>query len=61
VARKSLAAACHITAGTVVKDEMVALSRPGTGLPAAARGLIVGRVARVDIPDGTLLSTEMVG
>ena len=61
VARKSLVAACLIAAGTVVTDEMIALSRPGTGLPPAARGLVVGRVARVDIPDGTLLSTELVG
>lgn len=61
VARKSLVAACAIGAGTVLTDEMVVLSRPGTGLPVAARGLIVGRVARIDIPEGTLLSTEMVG
>jgi len=60
VARKSLIAACHIAAGTVLTDEMIALSRPGTGLPPAARGLIVARVASVDIPGGTLLSTEMV-
>jgi N,N'-diacetyllegionaminate synthase len=61
VARKSLVAAHHIPAGTLVTDEMIALTRPGTGLPPAARGLIVGRVARVDIADGTLLSTELVG
>lgn len=61
VARKSLVAACRIPAGTVVTDEMVALSRPGTGLPPGARELVVGRVAEVDIPEGALLTTEQVG
>ena len=60
VARKSLVAARDIAAGTVVTDEMIALSRPGTGLPPSARALIVGRIAGVDITDGTLLSTELV-
>ena len=60
VARKSLVAACSVAAGTMITDEMIALSRPGTGLPPGARGLIVGRVARVDINEGTLLSTELV-
>jgi N,N'-diacetyllegionaminate synthase len=60
VARKSLVAERDIAAGTVVTDEMVALSRPGTGLPAGSRGLIVGRVAAVEIPRGTLLSAELV-
>lgn len=60
VARKSLVAARHIAAGTVIADEMVAVSRPGTGLPPGARELIVGRVARVDVPGGTLLTMEMV-
>ncbi|HUP32557.1 MAG TPA: N-acetylneuraminate synthase [Gaiellaceae bacterium] len=61
VARKSLVAARDIAAGTVVTDEMVVLSRPGTGLPPGARDLIVGRVAAVDIARGTLLSAELVG
>lgn len=61
VARKSLAAACDIAAGTTLTDEMIALCRPGTGLQPSERPLVVGRVARADIPAGTLLSTELLG
>lgn len=60
VARKSLVAARDIAPGTIVTDEMVAVRRPGTGLPPEARETIVGRVAAVQIASGTLLSMELL-
>ena len=58
-ARRSLVAAVSIPEGTVVRPEMVALRRPGTGLPPDMRGGLVGLTARVAIPAGTLLQPGM--
>jgi N,N'-diacetyllegionaminate synthase len=60
VARKSLVAARDIAAGTELTEEMIAIMRPGTGLPPAMRQQLLGRVARTDIPAGTLLGLEML-
>lgn|SRR5574337_759063 len=60
VARKSLVAAVDIRKGTVVRAEMIAVKRPGTGLPPAMRSQLVGRVAKRDIPAGTVLGLEML-
>jgi N,N'-diacetyllegionaminate synthase len=60
VARKSLVAACDIAAGTVITDEMVAVSRPGTGLPPTARARVVGTAAKADIVAGTLITTDLL-
>jgi N-acetylneuraminate synthase len=59
VARKSLIAACDIPAGASLTEIMVAIKRPGTGLPPAMREHLIGRVARAPIPAGTLLSLDM--
>ncbi len=59
VARKSLVAACDIPAGTRLTAEMIAMKRPGTGLPGALTSYLIGRVARVAIPADTLLAWEM--
>ena len=60
VARKSLVAAVDIPAGTVIRRDMVALKRPGTGLPPAQLQWVIGRKARVDIAAGSLITREMV-
>jgi N-acetylneuraminate synthase/N,N'-diacetyllegionaminate synthase len=60
VARRSLVAARHIAAGTRLTQELIAILRPGTGLPPAMRDQLVGRVAKTDIPEGTLLNLEML-
>jgi N,N'-diacetyllegionaminate synthase len=60
VARRSLVAARYIAAGTVLTDNLVAILRPGTGLPPAMRPQLVGRRARHDIEAGTLLALDMV-
>lgn len=60
VARKSLVAARDIPAGSVITEAMVAVKRPGTGLPPALRAQVIGRRARRDIPAGTLLDQDLL-
>jgi N,N'-diacetyllegionaminate synthase len=60
VARKSLVAGRRIPAGTVLEQEMVVARRPGTGLPPDQLDLVVGRRARSDIPEGTVLQMDML-
>jgi N-acetylneuraminate synthase len=60
VARRSLVAAQDINAGTVVTREMIAIKRPGTGLPPAMHSYLVGRTTRTNIPADTLISLEML-
>jgi len=58
VARRSLVAAQDIPAGTVLTESMIAIKRPGTGLPPAMRPYLVGRRARADIPAGSLITLD---
>lgn len=60
VARKSLVAAVPIRAGTRLTEELIAVRRPGTGLPPAMRSALVGRAALRDIAAGALLNLDMV-
>jgi N-acetylneuraminate synthase len=60
VARKSLVAARDLPAGATLTAEMIAIKRPGTGLPPAMRSYLVGRTARVDVPAGALLTLDML-
>ncbi len=47
--RKSLVALGGIKAGTVITHDMVAIKRPGYGIPPKYRDEVIGRIARVDI------------
>ncbi|UCG39539.1 MAG: N-acetylneuraminate synthase [bacterium] len=58
--RKSLVAAQFIAAGTILEGDMIAVRRPGTGLPPARLPDLIGRKALVDIQEGQLLAEEMV-
>lgn len=58
-ARKSLVAERDITAGTILVPRLVAMKRPGTGLPPKALEDLLGRAAKRDIPRDTLLTDEM--
>jgi len=60
VARRSLVAARTILAGTVLTEEMIAILRPGTGLPPAMRGRLLGQRTQCDIPSGVLLELNML-
>jgi len=59
VARKSLLAACDIPAGATLTEAMLAIKRPGTGLPPAMREYLIGRVVRAAIPAGSVLALDM--
>jgi len=61
VVRKSLVAACDISAGTVLGPEHISVKRPGTGIPPGMRERLLGRKMRVAVPSGTLFDWEMVG
>lgn len=58
VARRSLVAAQDIAAGTTLTEQLIAIKRPGTGLPPAMRPYLVGRTVRRSIPAGDLLTLE---
>jgi N,N'-diacetyllegionaminate synthase len=60
VARKSVVAARDIPAGAVLTEELLAIKRPGTGLPPAERPRVIGRRAARDIPAGTVITLEML-
>ena len=60
VARKSLVAARTIPAGSRLTEEAIAIKRPGTGLPPAMLGQLIGRTALQEIPEGTVLTQEMI-
>ena len=51
---------CAIPQGTAITREMLTYKRPGTGISAKHLDLVVGRVARADIPDDTTITWEMV-
>jgi len=58
VARKSIIAAVDIPKGVVIRDDMLLIARPGTGLAPARIREVVGRSTVRPIPSGTLLSEE---
>jgi N,N'-diacetyllegionaminate synthase len=60
VARRSLVAARDIGPGEVIEENMIAIKRPGTGLPPALRQFVVGRVARVPLKEGQLIRFDML-
>jgi len=60
VARKSLVAARDIAAGSRFTEDMIAVKRPGTGLPPSLLPQIIGRRARRNLAAGTVLMLDMV-
>lgn len=60
VVRKSLVAARDIPAGAVLTEEMIAIRRPGTGLPPAMRPFLVGRTVKVSAVAGALFTLDMI-
>jgi sialic acid synthase SpsE len=59
-ARRSVTSAVGIRRGETITRGMLTYKRPGTGISAKHLDLVVGRVARVDIPEDTTLTWEMV-
>src|SRR5207245_2013897 len=59
-ARRSLVAARAIPQGTVIDRSMIAVKRPGYGIRPKLIDLLVGRVAKVDIEEDTVLTWALV-
>jgi sialic acid synthase SpsE len=59
-ARRSVTSNTTIPRGTSITRPMLTYKRPGTGINAKHLDLVVGRVARVDIPADTTLTWEMI-
>ena len=60
VARRSLVAAQDIPVGSTLTEGLIAIRRPGTGLPPAMLDQVVGRKVKRHIPAGTLLRLDML-
>jgi N-acetylneuraminate synthase/N,N'-diacetyllegionaminate synthase len=60
VARKSIVAATDIPAGTAIRREMLAVMRPGTGLPPDRLDWVIGRKAKRAIDSGSVITEDMV-
>lgn len=59
-ARRSVTSAAAIARGTTITRSMLTYKRPGTGISPRHLELVVGRVAKVDIPEDTTITWEMV-
>jgi len=59
-ARRSLVASRAIPRGAVIDRSMIAIKRPGYGIRPKLIDLLVGRVAKVDIEEDTVLTWDVV-
>ncbi len=59
-ARRSVTSAVAIPRGATITRAMLTYKRPGTGISPRFFDMVVGRVARVDIPEDTTITWEMV-
>jgi sialic acid synthase SpsE len=53
--RRSIVTRVAISAGTVLRRDLVAFKRPATGLPPARLAEVLGRTARTDLAPDTPL------
>ena len=60
IARKSLIAARDIPSGAKLSMEMIAIKRPGTGLPPVMMPYVIGRRVLEDILADSVISLEML-
>jgi N-acetylneuraminate synthase/N,N'-diacetyllegionaminate synthase len=60
VARKSVVSQIDIPIDATITAEMLAIKRPGTGIPPRDVTRVIGRTARVAIPADTVLEWEMI-
>ncbi len=59
-ARRSIVAVCDIPAGATIEARMLALRRPGTGLPPHLLPQLINRTARRRIEAGEVLGWDML-
>jgi sialic acid synthase SpsE len=60
VFEKSLVAARDIPKGAILNEEMIAIKKPGNGIPTKHINKIIGKITVADIKKDTLFSLEMV-
>jgi sialic acid synthase SpsE len=60
IARKSLVAKTDIIKGEIIKEDMLAIKRPGTGLSQQHLGKIIGKKAKKSINKDELITLEMI-
>ena len=60
VSRKSIVSQVDIPVGTIIKDGMLDIKRPGTGISPRYLGQVIGRVARTFIPADSVIEWEMI-
>ena len=59
-ARRSIVAAVDISEGTILTENMITFTRPGTGISPRDLPRIVGRTARTDIKKDSVLNWQML-
>lgn len=59
-ARRSIVSKLEIQEGTAITREMITFKRPGTGIYPKYADVVVGRVARMTIPEDTVLEWSML-
>jgi sialic acid synthase SpsE len=59
-ARRSVTSATKIAKGATITRAMLTYKRPGTGINPRFFEMVIGRVARVEIPQDTTITWEMV-
>jgi sialic acid synthase SpsE len=59
-ARRSVTSAISIPKGAAITRSMLTYKRPGTGVSPRFFDLVVGRIARVDIPEDTTITWDML-
>jgi N-acetylneuraminate synthase len=58
-ARRSLVSNIDIKAGEVITKEMLTFKRPGTGISPTEIDTLIGKTAKVDIQEDTILQYDM--
>ena len=59
-ARKSIVSNVYIPRGKTITDEMLTCKRPGTGIYPDKMDFVIGSTAKVDIPEDTTITKEMI-
>lgn len=59
-ARRSLVSVCDIKKGEAITKEMLTFKRPGTGIPPSEIKNVIGKIAKEDINEDTIIQYEMI-
>ncbi|MFR7745881.1 MAG: N-acetylneuraminate synthase family protein [Eggerthellaceae bacterium] len=60
-ARRSIVAACDITAGTAITRDMLTFKRPGTGISPTDIDKVLGKKTSINIKEDAILTFDMFG